>query len=190
MRVLCGLRYDDLYDLVYDLDVKEALNRLLRQIVDVRNQLFKRALDLSMKHAYLAEDLQGHGKRFPAPVKVMVQAQDCLLHMGITSENVAHCFRVTRREQVQVAVSSLMKGQEAVLMVFDKMIKLITIYLIISRGDMTRGGRVAYHMTVRQLKALIRLSEALARYHFHTKVQPRYIRLAVALLKTSIINVE
>ncbi|KAL6501923.1 hypothetical protein OROGR_027056 [Orobanche gracilis] len=53
-----GLRYDDLYDPKYDLDVKEALHRLPREIVDARNQRLKRALDLSMKHAYLPEDLR------------------------------------------------------------------------------------------------------------------------------------
>ncbi|PSR91821.1 Cytochrome b-c1 complex subunit like [Actinidia chinensis var. chinensis] len=53
-----GLRYDDLYDPYYDLDVKEALNRLPREIVDARNQRLKRAMDLSMKHEYLPNDLQ------------------------------------------------------------------------------------------------------------------------------------
>ncbi|KAG6409656.1 hypothetical protein SASPL_127698 [Salvia splendens] len=54
-----GLRYDDLFDPMYELDVKEALNRLPREIVDARNQRLKRAMDLSMKHDYLPEDLQG-----------------------------------------------------------------------------------------------------------------------------------
>ncbi|KAJ8643492.1 hypothetical protein MRB53_005240 [Persea americana] len=53
-----GLRYDDLYDPMYDIDIKEALDRLPREIVDARNQRLKRAIDLSMKHEYLAEDLQ------------------------------------------------------------------------------------------------------------------------------------
>ncbi|XP_061346238.1 cytochrome b-c1 complex subunit 7-2, mitochondrial-like isoform X2 [Gastrolobium bilobum] len=53
-----GLRYDDLYDPYYDLDVKEALNRLPREIVDARHQRLKRAIDLSMKHEYLSNDLQ------------------------------------------------------------------------------------------------------------------------------------
>ncbi|MQL82612.1 hypothetical protein Taro_015115 [Colocasia esculenta] len=53
-----GLRYDDLYDPMYDLDIKEALARLPREIVDARNQRLKRAMDLSMKHDYLPEDLQ------------------------------------------------------------------------------------------------------------------------------------
>lgn len=56
--VKLGLRYDDLYDPMYDLDVKEAMNRLPREIVDARNQRLKRAMDLSMKHEYLQEDLQ------------------------------------------------------------------------------------------------------------------------------------
>ncbi|GMG99018.1 hypothetical protein Nepgr_000858 [Nepenthes gracilis] len=53
-----GLRLDDLYDPLEDLDIKEALNRLPREIVDARNQRLKRAMDLSMKHEYLPEDLQ------------------------------------------------------------------------------------------------------------------------------------
>ncbi|CAM8898021.1 unnamed protein product [Rhodiola kirilowii] len=53
-----GLRYDDLYDPTYDLDIKESLNRLPRQVVDARNQRHKRAMDLSMKHQYLPEELQ------------------------------------------------------------------------------------------------------------------------------------
>uniref|UniRef100_A0A1J3FJE6 Cytochrome b-c1 complex subunit 7 n=1 Tax=Noccaea caerulescens TaxID=107243 RepID=A0A1J3FJE6_NOCCA len=53
-----GLRYDDLYDQYYSMDIKEALNRLPREVVDARNQRLKRAMDLSMKHEYLPKDLQ------------------------------------------------------------------------------------------------------------------------------------
>ncbi|KAL3812505.1 hypothetical protein ACJIZ3_013773 [Penstemon smallii] len=63
-------------------------------------------------------------------------------------------------------------------------------YVSLRRGDTAPGSRVAYRMTVRQLEALIRLSEALARCHLETQVHPRHVRLAVKLLKTSIINVE
>ncbi|KAJ7958745.1 Cytochrome b-c1 complex subunit 7 [Quillaja saponaria] len=42
----------------YDLDVKEALNRLPKEIVDARNQSLKRAMNLSIKHEYLPEDIQ------------------------------------------------------------------------------------------------------------------------------------
>lgn len=58
MYMWTGLRYDDLYDPMYDLDIKEALNRLPREIVDARTQRLKRAMDLSLKHDYLPEDLQ------------------------------------------------------------------------------------------------------------------------------------
>ncbi|KAG6781459.1 hypothetical protein POTOM_014365 [Populus tomentosa] len=46
-------------------------------------------------------------------VKDFQKAQDCLLPMGVTSENVAHCFGVTRQEQDQVAVDSHRKAAAA-----------------------------------------------------------------------------
>ncbi|KAL2475151.1 DNA replication licensing factor MCM6 [Abeliophyllum distichum] len=67
---------------------------------------------------------------------------------------------------------------------------LVESYVSLRRGDTAPGSRVAYRMTVRQLEALIRLSEAIARCHLDTEVQPRHVRLAVRLLKTSIISVE
>ncbi|CAM0877054.1 unnamed protein product [Alopecurus aequalis] len=53
-----GLRYDDLYDPYFDLDIKEAISRLPQEVVDARIQRLKRAMDLSMKHQYLPDDLQ------------------------------------------------------------------------------------------------------------------------------------
>ncbi|GBG71491.1 hypothetical protein CBR_g8907 [Chara braunii] len=53
-----GLRWDDLYDEMYDLDVGEALRRLPQSEVDLRNQRLKRAIDHSMKHTYLTKELQ------------------------------------------------------------------------------------------------------------------------------------
>ena len=41
-------------------------------------------------------------------VKEFAKAQDCLLPMGVTSENVAERFGVTREEQDQAAVSDMM----------------------------------------------------------------------------------
>jgi hypothetical protein len=43
-------------------------------------------------------------------------------------------------------------------------------YVTLRRGDSTPGTRVAYRMTVRQLEALIRLSEAIARSHLERVV--------------------
>lgn len=53
-----GLRYEDLYDPQYDLDVEEALKRLPQEVVDARNQRLKRASDVSMKHSELPKELQ------------------------------------------------------------------------------------------------------------------------------------
>jgi ubiquinol-cytochrome c reductase subunit 7 len=53
-----GLRYEDLYDPQYDLDVDEALKRLPQAVVDARNQRLKRASDISMKHSELPAEVQ------------------------------------------------------------------------------------------------------------------------------------
>ena len=47
---------------------------------------------------------------------------------------------------------------------------LVDSYVDLRSGDTTPGTRVAYRMTVRQLEALIRLSEAIARSHLETLV--------------------
>ncbi|XP_038977988.1 cytochrome b-c1 complex subunit 7-2, mitochondrial-like [Phoenix dactylifera] len=67
-----GLRYDDLYDPMYDLDIKEALARLPREVADARNQRLKRAMDLSLKHEYLPEDLQALQAPFRSYLKDML----------------------------------------------------------------------------------------------------------------------
>lgn len=55
---IIGLRYDDLYDPLFSLDVKEALDRLPEEVVQARNQRLKRCMDLSMKHSYLSKEMQ------------------------------------------------------------------------------------------------------------------------------------
>ncbi|CAI9303793.1 unnamed protein product [Lactuca saligna] len=62
-------------------------------------------------------------------------------------------------------------------------------YIQVAKGDTAPGSRVAYHMTLRQLEALIRLSEAIARCHLDDEVHPRHVKLATRLLKASVISV-
>ncbi|KAG8095217.1 hypothetical protein GUJ93_ZPchr0012g19388 [Zizania palustris] len=51
----CHRRYDDLYDPKHDLDIKEVLEGLPREVVDAQHQRLKRATDLSMKCQYLSD---------------------------------------------------------------------------------------------------------------------------------------
>ncbi|KAJ0770619.1 putative DNA helicase [Helianthus annuus] len=67
---------------------------------------------------------------------------------------------------------------------------LVDSYVHLRKNDTAPGSRVAYRMTVRQLEALIRLSEAIARCHLDDEVLPRHVSLATKLLKTSVISVE
>lgn len=57
-RLSQGLRYEDLYDPLASTEIKVALDRLPAEVVDARTQRLKRAMDLSLKHTYLPEDLQ------------------------------------------------------------------------------------------------------------------------------------
>ncbi|CAI9100216.1 OLC1v1037166C1 [Oldenlandia corymbosa var. corymbosa] len=68
-----GLRFEDLYDPMEDVDIKEALNRLPREIVDARHQRILRAMDLSMKHQYLSDELQAQQTPFRSYLKDMLQ---------------------------------------------------------------------------------------------------------------------
>uniref|UniRef100_A0A8R7RG46 Complex III subunit VII n=1 Tax=Triticum urartu TaxID=4572 RepID=A0A8R7RG46_TRIUA len=83
-----GLRYDDLYDPYFDLDIKEALCRLPREVVDARHQRLKRAMDLSMKHQYLPDDvraLQTPFKSYLSDMLALVSAfaDACLLYFHV-----------------------------------------------------------------------------------------------------------
>eukprot|EP00250_Pteridium_aquilinum_P008956 c18338_g1_i1 orf=152-2668(+) len=67
---------------------------------------------------------------------------------------------------------------------------LVEAYVTLRRGDAVPGSQVAYRITVRQLEALIRLSEAIARVHCETQVRRAHVVEAKRLLGTSIISVD
>ena len=57
-------------------------------------------------------------------------------------------------------------------------------------GDAAPGSRTAYRITVRQLEALVRLSEALARARLSGEVSPADVREALRLVRDSVSDVE
>eukprot|EP00249_Psilotum_nudum_P000716 c12813_g1_i1 orf=555-2558(+) len=67
---------------------------------------------------------------------------------------------------------------------------LVEAYVALRRNDVVPGSQVSYRITVRQLEALIRLSEAIARVHCELQVRPAHVREARRLLSTSIISVD
>lgn len=58
---------------------------------------------------------------------------------------------------------------------------LVDSYVALRRGDTAPGSRVAYRMTVRQLEALIRLSEAIARCYMETQVLKLFGYLSICI---------
>jgi len=67
---------------------------------------------------------------------------------------------------------------------------LVDCYRKLRQMDQVGQSKTAYRITVRQLEAMIRLSEALARLHLDGEVKPRYVREAFRLLKKSIVHVN
>ena len=67
---------------------------------------------------------------------------------------------------------------------------LVASYKKLRCDDAAPGSSAAYRITVRQLEALVRLSEALARLHLRDEVQRSDVKEAYRLLKNSIVQVE
>lgn len=68
--------------------------------------------------------------------------------------------------------------------------QLVSAYKRLRTEDAVPGSSSAYRITVRQLEALIRLSEALARLHLRDEVTRTDVKEAFRLVKNSIVQVE
>lgn len=64
---------------------------------------------------------------------------------------------------------------------------IIDVYLRL-RNKQTPMNNTSIRITVRQLEALVRLSEAICRLHCETEVRPRHVRMATTLLMSSILT--
>ena len=68
--------------------------------------------------------------------------------------------------------------------------ELVKCYVRLREGDAVGTNRSSYRITVRQLEAMVRISEALARLHLADEITPKYVREAFRLLRKSIVTVE
>ena len=68
--------------------------------------------------------------------------------------------------------------------------ELVRCYVRLREGDAVGANRACYRITVRQLEAMVRISEALARLHLADEITPKYVREAFRLLRKSIVTVE
>mmetsp|Transcript_16886 Transcript_16886/g.23318 ORF Transcript_16886/g.23318 Transcript_16886/m.23318 type:complete len:857 (+) Transcript_16886:183-2753(+) len=68
--------------------------------------------------------------------------------------------------------------------------EMVRSYIKLRQGDAAPGSNTAYKITVRQLEALVRLSEALARLHMEETIRAAHVREACRLLNNSIIHVD
>ncbi|GAX75585.1 hypothetical protein CEUSTIGMA_g3029.t1 [Chlamydomonas eustigma] len=68
--------------------------------------------------------------------------------------------------------------------------KLVRMYKELRGEDAAPGTQSAYRITVRQLEALVRLSEALARVYCDPVIRPQHVDEAARLLRSSILKIE
>jgi len=68
--------------------------------------------------------------------------------------------------------------------------QLVSSYKRLRNDDAAPGSATAYRITVRQLEALVRLSEALCRLHLREEVSRADVKEAFRLVKNSIVQVE
>ncbi|KAG2499995.1 hypothetical protein HYH03_002277 [Edaphochlamys debaryana] len=68
--------------------------------------------------------------------------------------------------------------------------EMVRAYKELRQDDAAPGTQSSYRITVRQLEALVRLSEAMARVHCDPVIKPHYVKEAKRLLRASILKIE
>lgn len=68
--------------------------------------------------------------------------------------------------------------------------RLVDAYVSLRQGDLAPGSRTSHRITVRQLEALVRLCEALARAYLQPEVQVNHVLAAKELLQKSVVRVN
>ncbi|KAG8460942.1 hypothetical protein KFE25_010693 [Diacronema lutheri] len=67
---------------------------------------------------------------------------------------------------------------------------LVDAYAQLRAASHAPGSAMAQRVTVRQLEALLRLSEAIARVHLDDRIRTRYVKEAKRLVSTSVVHVQ
>mgnify|MGYP001173540548 CR=1 FL=1 len=143
-----------------------------------------------------------HNLSLPAPilsrfdlVHVMIDEPDEFHDYNLARHIVALHQRRERAVEVDYSLQQLQRYIRYARTIRPKLTpdaqrEVVEAYVKLRRGDSQPGSQAAYRITVRQLEALVRLSEALARLHCRKDVLPAHVREARRLLSESIIAVD
>lgn len=99
--------------------------------------------------------------------------EDRVPYTKIAMQRYIRCARAIKPELTPEAQNAIVKG-----------------YVRLRQGDAAPGSSTAYKITVRQLEAMVRLSEAIARLHMEDKIRVPHVKKAMKLLSQSIIHVD
>eukprot|EP00201_Polytomella_parva_P023493 CAMPEP_0175041672 /NCGR_PEP_ID=MMETSP0052_2-20121109/2069_1 /TAXON_ID=51329 ORGANISM="Polytomella parva, Strain SAG 63-3" /NCGR_SAMPLE_ID=MMETSP0052_2 /ASSEMBLY_ACC=CAM_ASM_000194 /LENGTH=735 /DNA_ID=CAMNT_0016304261 /DNA_START=76 /DNA_END=2280 /DNA_ORIENTATION=+ len=159
-----GGRYDRSKPMKYNVALPPAiLSRfdLLHVMIDDTTE----ALDLRIANHILAVHRLG--------VAAFAADRDAVPY---TTEEIQHYIRLARSIKPKITTESARE--------------LVRSYRELRLEDQTPGASSSHRITVRQLEALIRLSEAMARVYCSEKISPAHVHEARRLLRSSILKIE
>ena len=184
----------DLFFVVLD-EMDERTDALIAQhIVDV-HRLGSSSCASSVQPDYSAAQLQRYIKVRCSFVCLLSLSVCGGILLGLLPPSWTTCCWVAGRLSNSVVLYCVPKSCKYARGVHPKISRsaqpvLVECYRKLRQMDQVGQSKTAYRITVRQLEAMIRLSEALARLHLDGEVKPRYVREAFRLLKKSIVHVN